>query len=431
MNKTSIDLKQGIKAHFIKTDQYKTDLTCVIITTALKRENVTKNALIPFILRRGNMKLKNQYLINKELENLYGASFNCGIDKMGDNVVLKFYIESISNEYALNSENILKACMETLLDIVFNPIQENGILNNEFLEVEKDNLKDVIESKIDEKDSYALDRCISNMYGDNGFGLYKYGYVEDVDSITIEELSEYYNWLVDNGKIDIFISGNINNDDMKKMLEENENIRKLKPRIESYILNNEFTEIKQQVNEEKNIEESMNVTQGKLVIGLDVTKPMDNLQEVALVYNAILGDGANSMMFQNVREKAGLAYSAKSMFVKQKLNIFIRCGIQIENYKKTVDLIKVQLENIKNGEFTDEDIENAKTYLISGIKTIEEEQDTEVVFYIGQEISKVNMTLEEYIEKISKVTRENIINFANSVKVNTVYFLTNTENNED
>ncbi len=430
MNKTSIDLKQGIKAHFIKTDQYKTDLTCVIITTSLKRENVTKNALIPFILRRGNKKLKNQYLINKELENLYGASFNCGIDKMGDNVVLKFYIESISNEYALNNENILKACMENLLDIVFNPIEENGILNKEFLEVEKENLKDVIESKIDEKDSYALDRCISSMYGDNGFGLYKYGYVEDVDSITIEELSEYYNWLVDNSKIDIFISGNINNDDMKKMLEENENIIKLKPRIENYILNNEFTEIKQQVEKEKNIEESMNVTQGKLVMGLDVTKSMDNLQEVALVYNAILGDGANSMMFQNVREKEGLAYSAKSMFVKQKLNVFIRCGIQIENYKKTVDLIRVQLKNIQEGKFTDEDIENAKTYLISGIKTIEEEQDTEVVFYIGQEISKVNLTLEEYIEKISKVSRENIINFANSVKINTIYFLTNTEKSE-
>lgn len=428
MNKTSIDLKQGIKAHFIKTDKYKTDLTCIIITTALKRENVTKNALIPFILRRGNMKFQNQYEINRELESLYGASFNCGIDKMGDNVVLKFYIESISNEYALNNENILKACMESLLDIVFNPIQNNGTLNKDFLDVEKENLKDVIESKIDEKDSYALDRCISTMYGDNGFGLYKYGYIEDVDNITIEELSEYYNWLINNGKIDIFVSGNINNDEIKTILEENENIKKLKPRIENYVLNNEFTEIKQETDEKK-VEEKMNVTQGKLVVGLDVTKSMDNIQAVGLVYNAVLGDGANSMMFQNVREKEGLAYSAKSMFVKQKLNIFIKCGIQIENYKKTVDLIRVQLNNIKKGNFTDEDIENAKVYLISGIRTIEEEQDTEIVFYIGQEISKFNMTLEEYIEKINSVSKDDVINFANSVNINTIYFLTSDSNN--
>ena len=156
MGKTSVELKKGIKAHFIKTDLYKTDLTCIIITTPLKRETVTKNALIPFMLRRGTAKLPNQYLISKELENMYGATFNCGVDKMGDNVVLKFFVESISNEYALNNEDILKMNLENLLDLVFNPVGENGNLNKDFLDVEKGNLKDVIESKIDDKDGYAL-----------------------------------------------------------------------------------------------------------------------------------------------------------------------------------------------------------------------------------------------------------------------------------
>ena len=145
MGKTSVELKKGIKAHFIKTDLYKTDLTCIIITTPLKRETVTKNALIPFMLRRGTAKLPNQYLISKELENMYGATFNCGVDKMGDNVVLKFFVESISNEYALNNEDILKMNLENLLDLVFNPVGENGNLNKDFLDVEKGNLKDVIE----------------------------------------------------------------------------------------------------------------------------------------------------------------------------------------------------------------------------------------------------------------------------------------------
>jgi len=133
---------------------------------------------------------------------------------------------------------------------------------------------------------------------------------------------------------------------------------------------------------------------------------MENLRAVGNVYNSILGNGANSMMFQNVREKAGLAYSAKSVFYKQKKNIFIKCGIQIENYQKAVDLIKVQLENIKKGEFSEEDINNSKKYLISGIKNVEEEQDTEIVYYIGQEISKTNLSLEEYINNINKVMNE-------------------------
>ncbi len=425
MNKTTSLLKDGIKAHFIKTDLYKTDLSCIIITTPLKRETVTKNALIPFLLRRGTKRLPTQSLINKEMESMYGASFNCGIDKMGDNVVLKFYIESISNEYALENENILEMNLNNLLELVFDPIQSDGVLNKEFLELEKENLKKVINRKIDDKDSYALDNCISKMYGEDKYGLYKFGYIEDVDSITIEEISEYYNWLIQNSKIDIFISGNIDQNQIENYLRENDNIKKLKPRTENYILNNEFTESKQIVENVKTFFDKMDITQGKLVIGLDITSKQDNLQIVGLVYNAILGDGANSMIFQNVREKASLAYSARSTFVKQKLNIFIRCGIQIENYEKAVELIKVQLENIKKGEFTEEDIENAKTYLIASLKNVAEEQDTEMIYYMGQEISKTDMTIEEYISKIENVTKEQIIELANSIGINTIYFLRN------
>lgn len=423
--KISSELKQGIKLHCIKTDLYKTYITSVFITTPLKRESVTKNALIPFMLRRGTQNLKTQYEINKELENMYGAAFNCGIDKIGDNVVLKFYIESISNEYALNGEDILKENIETLLDIVFNPVQKDSMLNKDFLEIEKNNLKNVIESKIDDKDSYAYNNCISSMYGENGFGLYKYGYSEDVEKITIQEISEYYNWLIQNSKIDIVVSGNIDEMNVRELLSSNENIKKLKPRIENYILNNEFTETKQIVNNVNTVEEKMEVTQGKLVLGLDVNLNVENLSAIGMVYNSILGDGANSMLFQNVREKASLAYSAKSIFVKQKLNIFIRCGIQIENYDKALEIIKVQLENIKKGEFSEEDINNSKKYLISGIKNVEEEQDTEIVYYIGQEIAKTNLSLENYIENINKVTKKDIVSFANSINLNTIYFLRN------
>ena len=124
-----VELKKGIKTHFIKTDKYKTDLCCIFLTLPIKRETVTKTALIPFMLRRGTKRLPNQNLINKEMENMYGAEFNCGIDKMGDNIVLKFYIESIGNDYALNGENVLEMNISNLLEIVFDPALENGRLS--------------------------------------------------------------------------------------------------------------------------------------------------------------------------------------------------------------------------------------------------------------------------------------------------------------
>lgn len=421
----SFEIKSGIKAHLIQNDIFKTNIACVLLTTPLNRETVTQNALLPFLLRSGTKNLKTQLEINKKLEEMYGASFDCGIDKMGDNQVLKFYIESINDNFVGEKDEMLKQTINFILEIVFNTLIENGQFNEDILNIEKQNLKQVIESKIDDKDIYAFENCINSMYGDKGFGLYKYGFTEDISKITAKSLADSYIELINNCKIDIFISGDLKNIDIKGILENNANIKNLVARELKYILNNESTESKQKVDNIQEKREILDVSQGKLVIGLDVLSKQKNLGVVALVYNAILGDGVNSMLFQNVREKASLAYSTKSKYVKQKANIFIRCGIEVDNYQKALDIIKEQLDNIKNGNFTDEDINNAKCYLISGIKAIEEEQDSEIVFYIGNEISNINMTLKQYIEVIQNITKEEIIEFANLLEYNTIYFLSN------
>ena len=130
MSKETKEIKAGIKAHFIQTDLFKTNLVCVFITVPLTRENVTKNALIPFILKSGSKILPTQYLINEKMESLYGANFECGVDKLGDNQVFKFYIDAINNEYALENEDILKETIDSLLDIVFNPVLQKDKFKN-------------------------------------------------------------------------------------------------------------------------------------------------------------------------------------------------------------------------------------------------------------------------------------------------------------
>lgn len=421
----SFEIKSGIKVHLIQNDIFKTNIACVLLTTPLLKNTVTQNALLPFLLRSGTKNLPTQLEINKKLEEMYGATFDCGIDKMGDNQVLKFYIESINDNFVNEKGEMLEKTINLILEIVFNTLIENGKFRENILEIEKQNLKQVIESKIDDKDIYAFENCINSMYGDNGFGLYKYGYLKDIESITAQSLAENYKTLINTCKIDIFVSGDLKQLNVKEMLENDENIEKLSERNPNYILNNESTESKQKVDKVQEKQEKLDIAQGKLVIGLDVLSKQKNLGCIALVYNAILGDGVNSMLFQNVREKASLAYSTKSKYVKQKGNIFIRCGIEVDNYQKALDIIKEQLEAVKQGDFTEEDINNAKCYLISGIKSIEEEQDSEVVFYIGNEISKVNMSLKQYIEGIETVSKKEIIEFANMLEYNTIYFLTN------
>lgn len=422
MNYKEVIIKKGIKLHMIKTEKFKTNLIAVMITTKLQKENITKNALIPNILKRGTENMTTQEEINKKLEELYGASFDCGLDKTGDNQILKFYIETVNDEFLpQNNENILKTSIEKILELVFNPYLENGVFKKEYLEQEKENLKQIIEGKKDNKARYAVDRCIEEMYKDEPFGLYKYGNIEDLENINEKNLYDYYKYLLNNCKIDIFVSGIIN-DQTENIIKENKNIKDLSERDPEFVISE--MKIKEQV-QEKNIQESMDVTQGKLVIGLDVNIDDENLRYDVMIYNSLLGGSANSKLFQNVREKASLAYTASSSYLKSKNNIFINCGIEIENYEKTLEIIREQLDDMKNGDFTDEEIENAKGGIISAIKTIDDEQDTEITYFFGQELSKTKTNLDEYIEKIQKVNKQSILNIANKISVNTIYFLKN------
>jgi len=418
------EIKKGIKIHFIETNKFKTNLFAIFLSLPLKRENITTNALIPAVLRRGTANLKTQEDISIELENMYGATLDGGVEKTGDNQIIKFYLETLNDTFLPEQEKLSKKAIDLMLDVVFNPVIENGKLKKEYVDSEKKTIQRLIEGKIDNKDMYAYTRCVEEMYKDNPYGLYKYGYIEDLDKINEDNLYENYKTLIDEAKIDIFVSGNFENDEIIKIINENSNIKNLKEREDKHIINTEETEKKEKV-EIREVAESKDVTQGKLVIGLDIDFYEPDSKYAMCIYNVILGESATSKMFQNVREKAGLAYSARSTYVRQKNNIFIRAGIEIENYEKALNIIKEQLEDMKNGKFTDEEIDNAKKYMIAGIKTVRDEQDSEITYYMGQELSGRLLGFEEYMDRINAVTREQIEQIASKINMNTIYFLRN------
>ena len=425
MKDSITEIKKGIKLHSIQTNKFKTNLISVFITTPLVRENVTKNALIPAILRRGTKNMLTQEQISKKLEEMYGAEFDCGVEKTGDNQVIKFYLESLNDKFLPEKEDLLNKSIDVLLEIILNPLVEKEMFKNEYLESEKSNLKQLIEAKIDNKDLYAFEKCTEKMYEGKPYSLYKYGFAEDLDKIEGKDIYNYYKNLIDTAKIDIFVSGEFNEKEIIDMLIKNENINKLKERLPNNIINKEETEIKEEINKPKIVEDIMDVTQGKLVIGMEIKNMKKDERFVATLYNTILGDSANSKMFQNVREKAHLAYSARSTYVRPKNDIFIRCGIEINNYEKALNIIKEQLDDMKNGNFSIDDINNAKKYIISAVNSVDEEQDTEITYYLGQELAASECTLENYKENIEKVTKEQIQDLASRTQINTIYFLRN------
>ena len=415
------EIKQGIKFHTINTDKFKTNLMAIFLTTKLTRENVTKNALISLLLKRGSKNMKDQEEISKKMEELYGAIFDCGLDKTGDNQVIKLYIETINDKYLPQSEgDLLKTTMENLLEITFAPYIENGEFLPEYVEQEKNTIRQLIGTKKDNKARYAQTRCIEEMYKNQPYSLFKYGYEEDLEKINGKNLYEYYKELLQTCKIDIFLSGILNGKEYE-IIKNNENIQKLEGREPVYIKPKVA-----QVNlseAEKIVTENLDVAQGKLVLGLDIDiKNADQKYDV-LMYNSILGGTATSKLFQNVREKAHLAYVASSNYFRFKNNIIINCGIEISNFEKALKIVKEQIEDMKTGKFTEEDLENCKKVVKSTIEAIKDEQDTGITYYFSQELSEEKTTPEEYLNRIEKITKENVTDIANKVSINTIYFL--------
>lgn len=426
MKDKCVDIKEGIKLHLVNTDLFKTNLSVIFITIPLNRDTITEDVIIPEILKSGSNTYKKQIEISNRLDEMYGATLEAGVDKTGKNLVIKLYIESIDDEFLPDGEENLKNSIDTLIDIAFNPYITDEGFNKEYVNIEKERRKIIIESQKDDKDSYSYERIINIMYNDTGFGINKNGYLEDLEKINEKSLYNRYKSIVKDGKIDIFIAGNINEEYVKNLVLNNKYINNLNGRDASnYLVDIEKYE-KNKKEKVENIVEKMDVTQGKLVIGLDILEKVKSDDRFKiLVYNTILGDGANSKLFKNVREKASLAYTCKSNYVVQKSNIFIRAGIEIENYDKALEVINNELDNMKNGNFEDEELENAKRYIYSGIDAIKEEQNTAIIFFYGEEVSLNKVTIEEYYEKIKNITKEDVIEIAKRVNINTIYFLRN------
>lgn len=396
------------------TNKYKTNELAIFLTLPLKRETITKNALLPKVLSRGTQNLKDQVEISKRLENMYGANLNCGIDKAGDYCILKFYIQSIGNNYVLNNENLIQDGINLLLDIVFNPLIEDGKFSDKIVEQEKENLLKIIQSKKDNKEKYAFNRCIEEMFKNEPYGLYKFGYEEELKDINSQNLYEYYKEMLKQCRIDIFVYGvDAEKIQIPKELETLGNID---------IVNNK-EENQQNIKEEPQlIRESADVTQGKLIIGLNVS---NSDKFAATMYNIVLGGGANSKIFQNVREKQGLAYSAGSVYIRRKDAIFIRTGIELQNFEKTLQVIKEQLKAIKNGDVTEDEINAGRELIIASLRMIQESQEDTISFNFDQELFGENLSIDKYIEKLQNVTKNDIIETAKNVKINTIYYLEN------
>lgn len=410
-------LRDGVDLHIISAPKFKTNLLSVYFNIPLKRETVTYAALLPSVLKRGSVDYPTMKDMSRRLDDLYSASVSAGVRMKGDGEVLYFTAEYISDRFI--GENLTSKIAEFLHSFIFSPLTEDGGFNKEYTKSEKINLRNAISGLVNDKKAYAEFKCREAMFGKDGYGMFEAGYAEDLDEITPQSLYKFYCDVLKNAKIDIFISGTLD----EASISETERTlgSAFEPREANYIgtliASSDDVSL-------KNVTEDADVVQSKLCIGMRCgTEPVGDEFYAITLASCIFGGSPFSKLFANVREKLSLAYYAVARYSRFKSVMMISSGIQTENFKAAYDEIMLQFKKMQNGEIDDFEIESAKKYLANAYNSLSDSLYGMEDYYLSQCIMGSTQSIEELLDGVLSVDKKRVCEVMKKVKPDTVYFL--------
>lgn len=421
----TFEISKGINIRILPTEKFKTNRISLYIHLPLEQGTVTKAALLPKILKRGTEKYPSLTELSKRTEELYGASLGMGITKKGDGEAVKFTISFVNDSFL--NERIMPQLIDLLKETVLCPRVQNGGFDAAWVKQEKENLKNFIEGIINDKKEYAQARCNEIMFEGDPYGIPEYGYVKDLDDIDEKNLYEFYLELLKTATIDIFASGSFDEELLVSELQKA--FSGLGERCGGYTKTGlAMPEADITV---KNITETMPTSQSKLVMGFNCgISPVSDEYYAFMLFSCIFGGSPFSKLFNNVREKLSLAYYVFSAADRQKSYMKISSGIQADKFDAAYAEIMLQLDKMKSGDFTDDEILSAKKYLATSLGSAKDSLAAAEKFYMGQVILENDETIDGLIENLQKVDRKAIIDAANRVQEDTVYFLKGVANGE-
>ena len=419
MDFNSFEIKKGINLHFIKTNKFKTTTISFCFHRPLNKSEASLNALSASVMRCCCPLYPSRQLLAEAMDDLYGASFDASVRKKGnDHIILMLF--SFANEKYLNtSEHIT----DKILEIAKSIIYEQTSFREDYFVQEKENLKLDIYAEINDKRSYAQKRCIEEMCKGDEYSTSRLGDIDSVDKITNEELFEHYKNVILKSPLDVFVCGDAD-------------FEKLKVNISDMLKNSEIklydyakNTIIPKRDEILRITDTEKITQGKLSMGFTTgLAPQISTYPSLLIFNGILGGGAYSKLFNNVREKLSLCYYASSSLHFLKGIMLINSGIEVKNFKKAYDEILIQLQDIKDGKITDDEFKASVLGTINSLRSMTDSQLSIIDYYLTLLICGQPTDIDSLIKSVSTVTVYDVIRIAKSVELNTVYFLKGDEN---
>jgi predicted Zn-dependent peptidase len=401
----------------IPVKKFKTVNAALLARDRLSRENATKNALAPRVLRRGSERYPSSQAINARADAMYGAAFEAGTIKKGEEQITQIYTEVLSG---VDNGRLVFDGLDFMGDIFLNPLGKGEkAFREDFVNGEKEALRRIIEGRADDKQEYAKLRLIEIMFRDAPFGVYGDGYAEDIDAIDAAGLFARYEEIAARSPLDFIMIGDF---DPEAAAEKISDLfcGARKPPANVIEKAEPFSESRA----ENIVRERAAVAQAKLCAGISTGAPNKGQGFYdLLVMNAIFGVGTESKLFLNAREKENLCYYISSAAHRFKSVISVACGVDASDANRAVELIKSLLESVKTGDFSDGDLDGAKNALAKQYEQTLDDPAGVMDYYLSERLSGGDTSIRDAIEAVMASTREGVVKAAENAAVDTVYIL--------
>lgn len=412
----------------VTTGKFKTGCLSVNLLTQLDGAAASKNALLPDVLLRGTAAHPDMNSLSNAMDELYGARIFPIVRKKGELQCFGFLASFADDDFLPAGEQILEKTALLMGELLLEPHTRGGLFPTDAVEGERENLIHKIQAQVNDKRSYAVDRLVRHMCSGERYSVNRLGSEAAAKRITALSLSRHYQKIISTAPVEIFYCGAADRERVKRaMLDAFSALPRTGagPAIGTCVVRAPKSR------EIRHFTEEMNVTQGNLAIGFRMGGAADaeNLASM-MVFNALYGGSVTSKLFLNVRERLSLCYYASSMLEKHKGLMIVSSGIRFDKYQEALDEILRQLELVKAGEFTEQELESAKNYVVSNLKMYQDEAVSLENFYLDAAVEGMRGTPGDVAAMVLLVTRDEVKRVAGKVGTDAVYFLKGRDGND-
>ena len=418
-------LAEGVNLHVLPTKQYKTIRIFIRFTARLQQEVITKRSLLSSMLETNSLNYPDQTKLSAKLAELYGASFGLSVRKKGNLHWLNAGISFVNGEY-VNDPNLFSQAVDFLKEVLFYPNIKNRQFDQLTFDLEKNNLRLYLESLKEDKQTFAS-YALQELYFENSPEqiIPSLGVVEEIDKITARSLAAYYQEMMANDQIDIFVVGDVDPDKAAEAVGQ----LPFEPRETAHP---ELFYTQPQVNIVKERQVREPIVQAKLNLAYQTNVYYDEPERFALmVFNGLFGGFPHSKLFMNVREKESLAYYASSSVDTFRGFMSVQTGIDEKNRNQVLRLIHEQLESLRNGEITDLELAQTKAMLRNQyLLSLDSPQAAIEASFLDSWLPETKLSDEEWLKRMESVTIKEIQQVAEQIELQAIFFLAGGNANE-